>query len=215
MVPAARASKHVARADRRETPCPERAHYHSPGQRPGANRPQVVQALKGRHKLRSPFQGWPCPASPNPRALPWGDEARPFGADAYLGESGARWVWLYCVYWAGTLSNWKPGWGRILACFHLVGLLGFVAVGLTLAGTLCLCRAITEGSTVGVAFGALGSSCGAIGLAVVFLAYRRVKVGLTRMLRESSIELARVERSLRTTGLLHRVRLLSYLDADD
>ncbi len=122
---------------------------------------------------------------------------------------------LHCVHWFGRLSKRKPGWWRILVGFHLVGVLGVGAVGVALAGALYLCRAITEGSTVGVACGALGSSCGAVGLAVVFLAYRRVKVGLTRMLRESSIELARIERSLRSTGWLRRVRLLSYLDAED
>ncbi len=86
MVPAARASKHVARADGRETLCPERAHYHSLGQRPGANRPQAVQALKGRHKLRSPFQGCPCPASPKPRRCPGLMKRAPSGRMPTLGS---------------------------------------------------------------------------------------------------------------------------------
>ena len=60
----------------------ESAAFISPGQSPGSV-PQTDSALKGRNRLDdsvSPFQGL-ASSHDQPRALPWADELRPFGAE--------------------------------------------------------------------------------------------------------------------------------------
>ena len=63
----------------------------SPGQRPGKLASPTTQAPKGRPKPRpnacghrSPFQGLGNHRAPIPRALPWAQIGRPFGADRTL-----------------------------------------------------------------------------------------------------------------------------------
>lgn len=72
----------------RELVSAEGAAFNSPGQSPGSIA-QNGLALKGRNRMDdsvAPFQGWSFSENSTPRALPWADESRPFGAAEAEGD---------------------------------------------------------------------------------------------------------------------------------
>ena len=64
------------------------AQYDSPGQRPGFVSAQDLRALKGRHKRCFALAGLGMFLTIEPRAMPWADMYRPFGAATQSADIG-------------------------------------------------------------------------------------------------------------------------------